>query len=43
MAFLSVKNVRIAGISAGVPLKTINNLDIQDLSSDYDAFVPKRC
>ena len=37
MAFLSVKNVRIAGISAGVPLKTINNLDIQDLSSDYDA------
>ena len=37
MAFLSVKNVRIAGISAGVPLKTINNLDIQDLSADYDA------
>lgn len=37
MAFLSVKNVRIAGISAGVPLRKINNLDIQDLSADYDA------
>ncbi len=37
MAFLSVKNVRIAGISAGVPLRKINNLDIQDLSADYEA------
>ena len=37
MAFLTVKNVRIAGISAGVPLKKISNLDLQDLSADYEA------
>lgn len=37
MAFLEFENVRIAGISAGVPKKIINNLEIKDLSKDYDA------
>ncbi len=37
MAFLEFKNVRIAGISAGVPKKVINNLELQNLSKDYDA------
>lgn len=37
MAFLSFKNIRIAGISAGVPLKKICNLDLKDLSDDYNA------
>ena len=37
MAFLEFKNVRIAGISAGVPNKIINNLDLKNLSKDYDA------
>ena len=37
MAFLEFKNVRIAGISAGVPKKKICNLDLKDLSKDYDA------
>jgi 3-oxoacyl-[acyl-carrier-protein] synthase-3 len=37
MAFLEFKNVRIAGFSAGVPKKTINNLDLKNLSKDYDA------
>lgn len=37
MAFLEFKNVRIAGMSAGVPKKTINNLELKDLSTDYDA------
>lgn len=37
MAFLEFKNVRIAGISAGVPKKIINNLELKDLSTDYDA------
>ena len=37
MAFLKFKNVRIAGFSAGVPKKTINNLDLKDLSKNYDA------
>lgn len=37
MAFLEFKNVRIAGISAGVPKKTIQNLELKDLSKDYDA------
>lgn len=37
MAFLEFKNVRIAGISAGVPKKKICNLDLRDLSDDYDA------
>lgn len=41
MAFLEFKNVRIAGISAGVPKRVINNLEIKNLSKDYDneAFV----
>lgn len=37
MAFLEFKNVRIAGISAGVPKKTICNLELKDISKDYDA------
>lgn len=37
MAFLEFKNVKIAGISAGVPKKKICNLDLKDLSKDYDA------
>lgn len=37
MAFLEFKNVRIAGISAGVPEKIINNLELMSLSKDYDA------
>lgn len=37
MAYLAIRNVRIAGISAGVPKRTICNLDLQNLSSDYDA------
>lgn len=35
MAFLEFKNVRIAGISAGVPKRKLCNLDIKDISSDY--------
>lgn len=37
MAFLEFKNVRIAGISAGVPRRKICNLDIKDISEDYDS------
>ena len=37
MAFLEVKNIRIAGMSAGVPQKVICNLDIENVSKDYDA------
>lgn len=37
MAFLEIKNVRIAGISAGVPKQRICNLDQEDISKDYDA------
>lgn len=37
MAFLEFKNVRIAGISAGVPKKTVSNLDIKKISEDYDS------
>lgn len=37
MAFLDFKNVRIAGISAGVPKHRVCNLDIKDISADYDA------
>lgn len=41
MAFLEFKNVRVAGISAGVPKKIFCNLDMKDMSSEYDpaAFV----
>lgn len=37
MAFLEFKNVRIAGISASVPKCKICNLDIKDISEDYDS------
>lgn len=37
MAFLEVKNVRIAGMSAGVPQKVVCNLNIENVSKDYDA------
>ena len=37
MAFLEFKNVRVAGMSAGVPKRRVCNLDIQDISADYDA------
>lgn len=37
MAFLEFINVRIAGISAGVPKKVVNNLKLKSLSKDYDA------
>lgn len=37
MAFLEFKNVRIAGFSAGVPKRKVCNLDLKDLSSDYDS------
>lgn len=37
MAFLEVRNVRIAGISAGVPKQKICNLDISDISTEYDS------
>ena len=41
MAFLEFKNVRIAGISAGVPKRVVSNLELENLSKDYDnvAFV----
>lgn len=40
MAFLEIKNVRLAGVSAGVPSTILSNLDSQ-LSTDYEpeAFV----
>lgn len=37
MAFLEFKNVRIAGLAAGVPKIVLNNLDISDISKDYNA------
>ena len=37
MAFLEFKNVRIAGLSAGVPKHVVNNLETQSISKDYDA------
>lgn len=37
MAFLEYKNVKILGISAGVPKKVVNNLEIKSLSNDYDS------
>ncbi len=37
MAFLEIKNVRVAGVSAGVPKKIIRNADVAyRLSEDYD-------
>jgi len=38
MAFLEVRNVRIAGMSAGVPKRVVNNLEqFNDYSKEYDA------
>ena len=37
MAFLSYRNVQIVGISVGVPKCKVCNLDIADISKDYDA------
>lgn len=37
MAFLEFKNVRIAGICAGVPKHKVCNLDMKDISADYDS------
>lgn len=37
MAFLEFKNVRIAGVSAGVPKRVVCNLDLGHVSTDYDA------
>ena len=37
MAFLECKNVRFAGMSAGVPKNIISNLTLTDISKDYDA------
>lgn len=37
MAFLDFKNVRIAGFAASVPKRKICNLDITDISHDYDS------
>ena len=37
MAFLSYKNVHIVGMSVGVPKHRVCNLDIADISRDYDA------
>ena len=37
MAFLSFPNVRIAGLSAGVPRRVVNNLGLKIISEDYDA------
>lgn len=37
MAFLEFKNVRIAGISAGVPKNVVNNLEMPSPSSEYDS------
>ena len=37
MAFLEFHNVRIAGFAAGVPKRKVCNLDLKDLSADYDS------
>ena len=37
MAFLSYNNVHIVGMSVGVPKRKVCNLDIADISTDYDA------
>ena len=37
MAFLQFKDVRIAGIAAGVPKRVLNNLQNDNISSDYSA------
>lgn len=37
MAFLRFKDVRIAGIAAGVPKRVLNNLQNNNISADYSA------
>lgn len=37
MAFLEIKNVRVAGLSAGVPSRIVSNTDGSVTSADYDA------
>jgi 3-oxoacyl-[acyl-carrier-protein] synthase-3 len=37
MAFLNYNNVHIVGMSVGVPKRKVCNLDIADISTDYDA------
>ena len=37
MAFLNYRNVRVVGMSVGVPKRKVCNLDIADISKDYDA------
>lgn len=37
MALMKVKNVRITGMSAGVPKNVIRNLEIESISEDYDS------
>ena len=37
MAFLCYRNVRVVGMSVGVPKRKVCNLDIADISTDYDA------
>ena len=37
MSYLSTPNVKIVGISAGVPKRVVCNLDQNNLSKDYDA------
>ena len=37
MAFLNYNNVHIVGMSVGVPKRKVCNLDIADISRDYDA------
>lgn len=37
MAFLCYRNVCVAGMSVGVPKRRVCNLDVTDISKDYDA------
>lgn len=37
MAFLEYNNIRIAGISVGVPKNIVSNLELTDISKDYDS------
>jgi 3-oxoacyl-[acyl-carrier-protein] synthase-3 len=37
MAFLNFKNIRIAGIAAGVPKNIVNNHDVEMQSGEYEA------
>lgn len=37
MAFLEIKNVRVAGLSAGVPSRVVSNADGSVTSADYEA------